>query len=67
MNPNTHKNGCHDRKPFVTEYALTGGGVQNNFSADKPCQYTLSALGQADPGCAGCKWKRLPAVPSPDE
>lgn len=54
-----HKNGCHDRAPFATEYRLTGGGMQANFSAGKPCEYTKSALGQTDKGCLGCKWRAL--------
>ena len=52
------KNGCFNRLPFVAEYRLTGGGMQANFSAGKPCEYTKSALGQADKGCAGCRWKK---------
>ena len=34
--------GCHNRAP----------------TAAPDCQYTLSALGQVDPRCAGCRWKR---------
>ncbi len=34
--------GCHSRNPIVTVCAPT-------------CQYTHSALGRADPCCAGCK------------
>jgi hypothetical protein len=37
--------GCHNRLPIVT------------FGA-KTCQYTLSALGQADPRCIGCKERK---------
>lgn len=27
----------------------------NRFAQD--CQYTKTALGKADPGCVGCKWR----------
>lgn len=58
MNTQDHRNGCHNRLPFVAEYRLTGGGMQQNFSAGKPCEYTKSNLGKVDPGCTGCKWRR---------
>lgn len=56
--PAPRLNGCHNREPFVVEYPLTGGGMQANFSAGKPCEYTKSNLGRVDPGCIGCKWRQ---------
>jgi hypothetical protein len=58
MNNAAHKNGCFNRNPLVNSYRLTGGGMQKNFSAGAPCEYTKSVLGQADKGCTGCKWKQ---------
>jgi len=37
-----HVYGCHNRKPLVTVCAPL-------------CQYTHTALGQADAACAGCR------------
>lgn len=58
--------GCHDREPFE-EIAL----VQNGWSSDgrrqlveipaagsKDCQYAKGYLGQTDPSCSGCRWRR---------
>jgi hypothetical protein len=66
----TRLNGCYDRPPFATHYqvgvrpVLADGAVQevpvlqvNRGSQD--CNYTHTALGQKDPGCAGCKHKAL--------
>lgn len=53
------KNGCHDRPPFkqsVTLYDHHGRVVSTwpqRFSLG--CQYTHTALGQADERCQGCK------------
>lgn len=52
------KNGCFDRKAFVSAYLSAYGQVIKNFSAGKPCEYTHSDLGQADKGCIGCKWRK---------
>lgn len=37
--------GCHNRAP----------------TAAPDCQYTLSALGQVDARCTGCRWRREPS------
>lgn len=57
--------GCHNRAPLRHERE-----VQDGWTADgrrvlrvipdpmtKDCQYTHTDLGQADPGCVGCRWK----------
>lgn len=30
------------------------------FDNSRECNYTLSELGQADPKCVGCNWRRSP-------
>lgn len=63
MNPDTHKNGCHNRKPFITTVSSISGYVPegterpswpNVMSMD--CEYQKSELGKADKSCAGCTW-----------
>lgn len=54
--PGTVPNGCHNRAPFLTVVSLRGGH-SFPFRMATDCQYTLSALGQADPRCAGCRWR----------
>ena len=62
-------NGCHDRPPFKPFTKVADGhwddGVQRipkltsiPFRMNPDCQYTLSALGQKDPGCIGCKHRK---------
>lgn len=69
MNTNTHKQGCHNRAPFVEkrivqdgryDYSLTPKIVSiSNFSKGAPCEYQHSALGLVDKGCTGCTWKTI--------
>ena len=62
-------NGCHDRPPFKPFTKVADGhwdyGVQRipkltsvPFRMAKDCQYTHTALGQADQRCTGCQWKK---------
>ena len=62
-------NGCHNRPPFKTSMKVADGhwddGVQRipkltsiPFRMKKPCQYTLSELGQKDAKCTGCKHRK---------
>lgn len=63
-------NGCHNRPPLAAYRTVQDGlkqvgfiGVSvrmteiQNFSHGAGCEYTKSALGQADQGCTGCKHK----------
>lgn len=60
--------GCHNRAPFKTEqvlhHVMSYRGkvyVQKTvvpFRNTMDCQYTLSDLGQIDPGCKGCSWRK---------
>lgn len=50
---------CHNRAPFKTTVAMPDGH-SFPFRMAMDCQYTLSALGQVDPRCTGCKWRRAP-------
>ncbi len=63
-------NGCHNREPLRDYVRVQNGWVTRGQSRDplmvtipdpmtKECVYTRSAVGQADPGCVGCKWRRL--------
>ena len=55
--------GCFNRKPFVEHYTVFGASSTQPglvsatfpFRLARDCQYTKSALGQADAGCVGCK------------
>lgn len=57
--------GCKNRPPFAAAQVLYGHRavdgrpirilVPNRMEPD--CQYTKTALGQVDAGCAGCKHK----------
>lgn len=54
------KNGCFNRPPFKPSTVLReiGGYRIINvvpFRMSEDCQYTKSALGQADERCQGCK------------
>lgn len=57
------KNGCHNRPPHLDNQVLIVPSfpsyhrmlIPNRFKKD--CQYTLTDLGQADPGCLGCSWR----------
>jgi hypothetical protein len=64
-----HINGCHNRPPFIAHRIVQDGHyidgyaavprmkIIENFSAGKDCEYTKSALGQADAGCTDCTWR----------
>ena len=55
---------CHNRAPYKPEVSLPGGH-SFPFRMAMDCRYTLSSLGQADPRCAGCKWRAdLPQTPA---
>ena len=68
MNTDTHRNGCYDRKPlrghallgidWSEGHPLKAVRVQLEHRMARDCQYTLSALGQVDKGCVGCKHKK---------
>ena len=57
--------GCHNRNPFKPWRTLHGINSETGehirieipFVNSIRCQYTHTALGQADPGCKGCVWK----------
>ena len=63
----TDRYGCHGRAPFVTTMTAQDGWT-NDFRTRTPnmvevpvrsepeCQFTRSALGQADQRCTMCKW-----------
>lgn len=47
--------------PAVPARPANPYGCHNRIAPAVPnCQYTLSALGQVDPRCTGCKWRRAP-------
>lgn len=50
---------CHNREPFKP-VVVTSHGEQFSFRMAYDCQYTMTELGQADPRCAGCKWRQIP-------
>lgn len=61
-------NGCLNRPPFRSVLPVQDGFYQDAHTrtprmvpwllrAATACQYTLSALGQIDTGCTGCKWR----------
>lgn len=52
-------NGCYNREPFKPVVAMPDGH-SFPFRMAMDCQYTLSALGQKDQRCIGCRW-RAPA------
>ncbi len=57
-------NGCYNRAPFLPIVAMPDGH-SFPFRMAMDCQYTLSALGQADPRCVGCRWRaNLPQTPA---
>lgn len=72
--------GCFDRPPFRTTVPMQDGWRTTNFTREggtrepvmvsapfvmePACQYTHTELGQADPRCAGCKWKTEAAADS---
>lgn len=60
--------GCHNRKPLRDRRWVQDGWEVRGRSREpkvitipdpmtKDCQYTHTELGQADPKCAGCKWR----------
>lgn len=44
-----HREGADTRLPKI---------VNIPFRMSKQCEYSLSDLGKADAGCAGCEWKQ---------
>lgn len=50
-----HRNGCHNRPPFVAFLVFTPEQQIPNFSYGQPCKYQLSDLGRADAGCVDCR------------
>jgi hypothetical protein len=60
--------GCYSRKPFKTSYDMHGiskvtgekVSIVIPFRNSPDCNYTSTALGQADFGCMGCKHKSTP-------
>lgn len=67
-------NGCHNRGWFRTILPVQDGWymdgatrvprmVGSPFRMARDCQYTKTALGQADPGCVGCRWRSGPETP----
>lgn len=68
MNTDTHRYGCHNRKPFrelleVQDgyYAAKGTKaprwVYKPFKMQPLCQYTQTELGRVDKGCTDCQWR----------
>ncbi len=57
-------NGCYNRAPFKTTVHVADGRMPDGhsfpFRMAMDCQYTLSDLGQKDPRCVGCRWRRAP-------
>lgn len=61
-------NGCHNRPAFRAVLPVQDGWFLDSdtrtprmvpwvIRAEPDCQYTLSPLGAADPGCVACKWR----------
>lgn len=59
-------NGCFDRRAFAASMPVQSGWYMDGHTrtprmvsvavrGQPGCQYTLSPLGQTDPGCVGCK------------
>lgn len=64
------QHGCHNRPPYKTSMPVQDGYFMDGvtraprmvpvpFRMARDCQYTKSALGQADRACAGCRHKAL--------
>lgn len=53
--------GCHNRRPFVGT-VKTSHGQKHPFTMSPLCEYSLTDLGKADAGCAGCKWIEITRV-----
>lgn len=53
--------GCHNRAPFRPYYLPTGAPDTEQYRIPhvftRECQYRHTALGKADPKCAGCEHK----------
>jgi hypothetical protein len=68
MNTTEHRNGCHNRAPLRGHctygidwhegHPLRAVRIEHPNVMAKDCQYTLSGLGQKDPGCTGCRWRK---------
>lgn len=55
--PQPHRYGCHNRAPLAAVVDLGGRSIPFNMAAE--CRYTLSALGQSDSSCDGCRWRSV--------
>ena len=70
MNTDTHRNGCHQRKPFRPSQPVQDGYFMDGvtriskmisapFRLSMGCEYTKSSLGAADAGCTDCQWRQV--------
>jgi len=65
--------GCHNRKPYRAVQPVLDGYIATNvadrfavmpevktipFRMSLECNYTHTELGQGDPKCAGCSWRK---------
>jgi len=66
LSENDMSYGCHNRREYKPKVMVQDGWwmdgqsrtakmVTKPFAMTKDCQYTKSALGQADTGCTGCR------------
>lgn len=60
---------CHNRAPYARVLPAQSGWyldgttrtprmVAMPFRMSEECNFTTTELGQADKGCAGCKWRK---------
>ena len=70
MNTDTHRNGCHNRKPYRVSMPVQDGYFMDGvtriskmisapFRLSTGCEYSKSSLGADDKGCTGCQWKQI--------
>jgi hypothetical protein len=61
--------GCHNRAEYRPGYPSQDGHYMAGYERidkmkwtphrlSRECNYTLTELGQADPKCVGCKWRK---------
>lgn len=76
MSRAARQNGCHNRAPYRASFPAQDGWFMDGvtrvprmvsvpFRMAPECQYTTSALGQADAGCTGCRWRKEPQQEGP--
>lgn len=69
-------NGCHNRPPYRESQPVQDGHYMDGvtrypkmvplrFVMKTDCQYTHTALGRVDQGCAECIWKSKAAPQQP--